>query len=472
MAALAPAPPSAAFATHAGGGHWNRELGTRWRPQSAVRAAPRRPMTMTRHQAGHDGSTRSDRLRAALLLSGAAALVGPRRRRPAAPRSCSGRGAAAVLRRAAAPGGAPEVDTEVRSEEAPRYLGLEDASPEFAVALGEYLASGARWRWEDAQVLVEDATTVLAGEGTLERVEVPAGGHLNVVGDVHGQFFDLLGILSGHGRPGPTNPYLFNGDFVDRGSFSVETMLLLLAWKVAYPSHVRLGRGNHEAHEMNIPFGFAGEVLTKYGEEAYAAFQRMFDHLPLAHVVNGDVLVVHGGLPRKPGIGLDEIGGLDRVAASRRDEREPSGQLFTDLLWADPRSPPGYHPSERGGNIMTFGPDVTAGFLEENDLELVIRSHEVKDEGFEWQHGGRCLTVFSAPDYCDSCDNKGAVVRLSAPEDGGRLRAEVRTFAAEPRPPFYVPAMVYSPHSPACRTFLSPSAKEALMRFITAEQEN
>lgn len=354
---------------------------------------------------------------------------------------------------------------------APEYPGREEASEDFAVALGEYLASGARWRWEDARVLVEDATALLAQEGTLERIEVPAGGHLNVVGDVHGQFFDLLGIISGHGRPGPTNPYLFNGDFVDRGSFSVETMLLLLAWKVAHPSYVRLGRGNHEAHEMNVPFGFAGEVLTKYGEEAYAAFQRMFDRLPLAHVVNGDVLVVHGGLPRKPGIGLDEISGLDRVAASRRDEREPNGQLFTDLLWADPRAPPGYHQSERGGSIMTFGPDVTDKFLKANDLQLVIRSHEVKDDGFEWQHGDKCLTVFSAPDYCDSCDNKGAVVLLTAPEEGGPLQAKVSTFDAQPRPPFYVPAMVYSPYSQMCRSFLSESAKQSLMRFINAGSE-
>jgi len=211
-------------------------------------------------------------------------------------------------------------------------------------------------------------------------------------------------------------------------------------------------------------------VLTKYGEEAYSAFQQMFDRLPLAHVVNSNVLVVHGGLPRKRGVGLDEIGGLDRVAASRRDEREVSGQLFTDLLWADPRAPPGYHRSERGGNIMTFGPDVTDGFLKANDLQFVIRSHEVKDEGFEWQHGDKCLTVFSAPNYCDSCDNKGAVVRLTAPEAGGPLQTEVCIFEAQPRPPFYVPAMVYSPYSQLCRSFLSPSAKEALMRFISAQE--
>lgn len=355
---------------------------------------------------------------------------------------------------------------------APRYPGPQEAvAGSFAVQLGEFLADGAYWPWEEARALVEDATRVLAGERTLERIVLPAGGHLNVVGDVHGQFFDLLGILDVNGRPSPENPYLFNGDFVDRGSFSLETMLLLLAWKVAFPTYFRLGRGNHEAHEMNVPYGFAGEVLTKYGEEAYAAFQKLFDLLPLAHVVGGSVLVVHGGLPRCKGVGLAEIDALDRVAASRRGQHKPP-DLFTDLLWADPREEPGFGHSERGGNIVTFGPDVTECFLEANGLDLVIRSHEVKDKGFEWTHGGKCLTVFSAPLYADVCSNRGAVVRLTLPEEGGgsQLRTEVRPFDARPRPPFYVPAMVYSPCSREWRNFLSPAAQEGLMRFINQMQ--
>lgn len=359
----------------------------------------------------------------------------------------------------------PSQASEESLPQPPQYRGLEEPSPEFARQLGEYLGSGAYWPWEEAQALVKDATTVLAAEGTLERIEVPAGSHVNVVGDVHGQFWDLLKILDINGWPSPTNPYLFNGDFVDRGSFSVETMLVLLAWKVTYPSHVRLARGNHESHEMNVPFGFTGEVLTKYGEEAYGAFQQMFSYLPLAHVINDDVLVVHGGLPRSKGVGLAEISALDRVAASKRQEE--GGQLFTDLLWADPREQPGSQPSERGGNVMTFGPDVTQSFLAANGLQLLIRSHEVKDEGFEYQHDGQCLTVFSAPNYCGSCDNLGAVIRLAAPEAGGRLTAEVRKFDSGPKPPFYLPAMVYSPMNPACRRFLSRSAKDVLVRYTS-----
>jgi len=268
---------------------------------------------------------------------------------------------------------------------------------DFTLSLAKFLSQGNSLSWEQAEQLVKDAIQVIESEGTLEHVEVPAGGHVNVVGDVHGQFFDLLEIFEQNGLPSAENPFVFNGDFVDRGSFSVEVLLLLLAWKVTCPSFMRLARGNHEAHDMNLPYGFTGEVLTKYGPEAYQKFQEVFDKLPLAHVINRDVLVVHGGLPREAGVGLNDIESLDRFS------QEGRSKVFTDLLWADPRNTTA--PSERGGDIVTFGPDVTRRFLEENGLSLLIRSHEVKEEGFEWQHNQQCLTVFSAPKYCDSYDN-------------------------------------------------------------------
>eukprot|EP00931_Biecheleriopsis_adriatica_P075848 TRINITY_DN49624_c0_g1_i1.p1 TRINITY_DN49624_c0_g1~~TRINITY_DN49624_c0_g1_i1.p1 ORF type:complete len:474 (-),score=72.58 TRINITY_DN49624_c0_g1_i1:16-1437(-) len=353
-------------------------------------------------------------------------------------------------------------------ETGPRFPTQQDqlAKQDFAVDLAAYLQTGAVLPWEEAQALVIAAKKVLVAEQSLERVEVPSGSHVNIVGDVHGQFFDVLKIFQEYGLPSPENPYLFNGDFVDRGSFSVETLLLLLAWKVALPSHVRLARGNHEAHDMNVPYGFLGEVLTKYTPESYNLFQDVFANLPLAHVINNSVLIVHGGLPRDSGVRLDDIERLDRVAeSSRGGEGSRESQLFTDLLWADPRSMPGRRPSERGGDCMTFGPDVTKSFLDANGLELLIRSHEVKDEGFEWQHEQRCLTVFSAPQYCDSCDNRGAVVRLHA-EASGEIRPEVRVFDAAERPPFYVPAMAYSPMNPAARHYLSSDAKMMLSQLL------
>ncbi|CAE8684860.1 unnamed protein product [Polarella glacialis] len=359
---------------------------------------------------------------------------------------------------------------------APQYPGRKDShqSRDFAVSVAEFMRTGVVLPWNIAEALVKDAIDIVSAEKTLERVDVPPAGHINVVGDVHGQFFDVFTIFEQNGLPSAENPYVFNGDFVDRGSFSAETLLLLLAWKVAFPLHVRLARGNHESHDMNVPYGFTGEVLTKYGPEAYNLFQSLFDNLPLAHVINSDVLVVHGGLPRKQGVRLGDIEGLDRVAASKRREQgvrsdDRDDTVFTDLLWADPRSHAGLRQSDRGGDVVTFGQDVTEEFLNANGLSLLIRSHEVKDQGFEWQHGNRVLTVFSAPLYCDSCDNDGAVIRLHA-EGEGPLRPEVRVFKSALKPEFYVPAMVYSPMNPEARKWLSRDAKAVLSQLLSRDK--
>jgi len=342
----------------------------------------------------------------------------------------------------------------------PEYPGPK-ADAQFVQELADFLSSGALWQWADAQRLVRDALQLLQTERTLEYIDVAPGGHLTVVGDVHGQYFDVLAIFKEHGLPGPDNPYIFNGDFVDRGSYSIETLLLLLAWKVACPQYVHLARGNHEAHEMNVPYGFFGETFTKYGAEAYITFQDVFSALPLAHVVNKAVLVVHGGLPRSEQVNLAAIEAVDRVKAGETRE-----DIFTDLMWCDPCNQAGINRSKRGPGVVTFCPDVTERFLNENNLQLLIRSHEVKDEGFEWTHNNQCLTVFSAPNYADACDNKGAVVRLTVPTDGGAPQPELRPFDAAPRPSFYIPAMAYSPYSPESRRFLSLEAKKQLQALL------
>eukprot|EP00913_Durusdinium_trenchii_P035087 g32822.t2 len=199
-----------------------------------------------------------------------------------------------------------------------------------------------------------------------------------------------------HLDPSPRNQYLFNGDFVDRGQFSVEVAFLLLALKVLYPRSVHLNRGNHEALRMNALYGFQHETENKYGNELFRLFSEAFKHLPLCTLVNSAVFVVHGGLSSKEGV---------KLSASHR-------LGLQDLLWSDPMDSPGFCTSPRGGGIL-FGPDVTKRFCEENGLCCIIRSHEMKSEGYEWQHMNRCLTIFSAPNYCDVCGNLGAVCSIT-----------------------------------------------------------
>ncbi|XP_047951981.1 serine/threonine-protein phosphatase 5-like [Salvia hispanica] len=258
---------------------------------------------------------------------------------------------------------------------------------------------------------------------SLVDIHVPDGKHFTVCGDVHGQFYDLLNIFELNGLPSEDNPYLFNGDFVDRGSFSLEVILTLFAFKCMCPSAIYLSRGNHESKSMNKIYGFEGEVRSKLNDTFVELFAEVFCCLPLAHVINNKVFVVHGGLFSVDGVKLSDIRAIDRFC------EPPEEGLMCELLWSDPQPQLGRGPSKRGVGL-SFGGDVTKRFLQDNNLDLVVRSHEVKDEGYEIDHDGKLITVFSAPNYCDQMGNKGAFIRFEAPD----LKPNIATFTSVPHP--------------------------------------
>ncbi|TYI72758.1 hypothetical protein E1A91_D07G081500v1 [Gossypium mustelinum] len=264
---------------------------------------------------------------------------------------------------------------------------------------------------------------MLRSQPSLVDINVPDGRHFTVCGDVHGQFYDLINIFELNGLPSEENPYLFNGDFVDRGSFSVEVILTLFALKCMCPSAIYLARGNHESRSMNKIYGFEGEVRSKLSEKFVELFAEVFCCLPLAHVINQKVFVVHGGLFSVDGVKLSDIKAVDRFC------EPPEEGLMCELLWSDPQPFPGRGPSKRGVGL-SFGADVTRKFLQDNNLDLIVRSHEVKDEGYEIEHDGKLITIFSAPNYCDQMGNKGAYIRFEAPD----LKPNIVTFSAVPHP--------------------------------------
>uniref|UniRef100_A0A7N0TLY1 Serine/threonine-protein phosphatase 5 n=1 Tax=Kalanchoe fedtschenkoi TaxID=63787 RepID=A0A7N0TLY1_KALFE len=274
-----------------------------------------------------------------------------------------------------------------------------------------------------AYQIVLQTRDLLRALPSLVDINVPLGSHFTICGDVHGQFYDLLNIFELNGLPSEENPYLFNGDFVDRGSFSLEVILTLFAFKCMSPSAMHLARGNHESKSMNKIYGFEGEVRSKLSETFVELFAEVFCCLPLAHVINEKIFVVHGGLFSTDGVKLSDIRAIDRFC------EPPEEGLMCEILWSDPQSNPGRGPSKRGVGL-SFGPDVTKRFLKDNNLDLVIRSHEVKDEGYEIDHDGKLITVFSAPNYCDQMGNKGAFIRFEAPE----LKPNITTFSAVPHP--------------------------------------
>lgn len=271
--------------------------------------------------------------------------------------------------------------------------------------------------------IVVQTRDMLQALPSLVDINIPDGKHFTVCGDVHGQFYDLMNIFELNGLPSEENPYLFNGDFVDRGSFSLEVILTLFAFKCMSPSAIHLARGNHESKSMNKIYGFEGEVRSKLNETFVELFAEVFCCLPLAHVINEKVFVVHGGLFSVDGVKLSDIRTIDRFC------EPPEEGLMCEILWSDPQPQPGRGPSKRGVGL-SFGGDVTKRFLQENNLDLVVRSHEVKDEGYEIEHDGKLITVFSAPNYCDQMGNKGAFIRFEAPD----LKPNIVTFTAVPHP--------------------------------------
>lgn len=235
---------------------------------------------------------------------------------------------------------------------------------------------------------------------------------LVLVGDTHGQLNDVLWIFFKFGLPDPENPYIFNGDVADRGHYAVEIFLLLFAFKLARPSCMHINRGNHESVHMNEIYGFALEVRQKYGRAVYLKFQDIFNLLPLCIVVDRRVVVVHGGLFRADGVTLDDINRLDRVRPCPTSPETDHECLMFDILWSDPQHNEGRGPSGRGQDCIAFGPDVTEDFLTTNQLDLCIRSHQVPRSlrGFDTVHGGKCITLFSASNYCGTSGNLGAVL--------------------------------------------------------------
>merc|ERR1719450_1549889 len=201
-----------------------------------------------------------------------------------------------------------------------------------------------------------DVIDLLQDLETVVDVSVIAGSEITVCGDIHGQYYDLLNIWEINGLPSEENPYLFNGDFVDRGSFSVEVILALFAWKLCFPRSVHLARGNHETKNMNKLYGFEGEVTKKYDEDLYNLFCEAFCLLPLCHVINNKVFVVHGGLFSKDNVTLDDIRKVNR------DQEPPDEGLMTEMLWSDPQPGRGRAASKRGVGVA-FGQDVTENFL-------------------------------------------------------------------------------------------------------------
>ena len=248
--------------------------------------------------------------------------------------------------------------------------------------------------------LCEKAKEVFLLESNVHAVQAP----VTVCGDIHGQFHDLQELFNITGMPPDTN-LLFMGDYVDRGYYSVETVTLLILFKVRHRARITILRGNHESRQITQVYGFYDECVRKYGSPSvWKMFTDLFDYMPLTAVIQEEIFCLHGGLS-------PSIDTLDHILTLERVLEVPHEGPMCDLLWSDPDDRTGWGASPRGAGY-TFGADVSEQFCHNNHLSLVSRAHQLVMEGYNWSHNKRVVTVFSAPNYCYRCGNQAGLMEV------------------------------------------------------------
>ncbi|RKF74808.1 Serine/threonine-protein phosphatase 2B catalytic subunit [Golovinomyces cichoracearum] len=309
-----------------------------------------------------------------------------------------------VCKEAQAPAMFPPTDEQFFSSDEPKKPDLD--------FLTQHLNREGRLTEDQALFIIEEGTRILEREPNLLEMDAP----ITVCGDIHGQFYDLMKLFEVAGKP-PSTRFLFLGDYVDRGYFSIDCVLYLWSLKIWYPNTLWLLRGNHECRHLTDYFTFKLECKHKYSEKVYEACMVSFCALPLAAVMNRQFLCVHGGLS-------PELHTLEDIKHIDRFREPPTHGLMCDLLWADPLEEFGQEKSQEyfihnhvRGCSFFFSYPAACNFLEKNNLLSIIRAHEAQDSGYRMYRKTRTtgfpsvMTIFSAPNYLDVYNNKAAILK-------------------------------------------------------------
>lgn len=285
--------------------------------------------------------------------------------------------------------------------------------------------------------LCERVKSIFKEEPNLLKLEQT----MTICGDIHGQFFDLIRMFEVSGDASPSNPYLFLGDYVDRGSFSMEVVTYLFSLKINLPKSFYLLRGNHECRRMTKFFNFRDECIYKYDEEVYNAIMDVFDTLPLAAVLAQRYFCVHAGL--SPDLRyIEDLNKIDRF------QEIPRTGAMCDLLWSDPTENKAesekedvtkwFRHNQKRGISYIYGKSAVKVFLKSNKIQCIIRGHTVEANGYfmhfqkSQKHVPKVITVFSAPNYCDIYKNQAAIIKLA------KGVIDILTFTSSPHP-YYLP---------------------------------
>ena len=252
----------------------------------------------------------------------------------------------------------------------------------------------------EIKFLIYQSKKIIAEQPMYLEIQSP----ITICGDTHGQYTDLLRLFEVGGHPPETN-YLFLGDYVDRGKQSIETISLLMAYKIKNPVNFFILRGNHECGSINRIYGFYDECKRRYCVKLWKIFIDLFNELPVAACIDDKILLVHGGLS-------PDLTSLDQLAKLKRPTDVPETGLLCDILWSDPESnQKSWNDNDRGVSY-TFNEKVLTKFLDNNNLDLLCRAHQVVEEGYEFFGDKELVTIFSAPNYCGEFDNSAAIMSV------------------------------------------------------------
>ena len=258
--------------------------------------------------------------------------------------------------------------------------------------------------------LIKKSMDIILAESNLLELKSP----IIFCGDIHGQLevlFELFRVAGGE----ENNQFLFMGDYVDRGYYSIDTICYLLAWKIK-TGRIYLLRGNHEDKNINSVYGFFDECQKHFfGNQIYEMFNMLFNCLPLAALTDGKVLNIHGGLSPEL-VYIRKINTIDRVCDI------PKTGLMADITWSDPsdiENFKGYEKSFRGQGYI-FGQDMVEKFVEDNNLDFITRSHQLVNEGIKWYYDNKLVNVWSAPNYGYVSNNKAAILKYGYTGPGSK----------------------------------------------------
>ncbi|OHS98522.1 Ser/Thr protein phosphatase [Tritrichomonas foetus] len=250
--------------------------------------------------------------------------------------------------------------------------------------------------------MIKEGIEVFKREPTVLQLTSP----VYVIGDLNGHLLDLLRIIQNYGSP-KAQKYLFLGNIINNGEFSIETLSLILIMKFLWPANVSIIRGVNEFRENCLNGSFNNDLEIMYETKSlFMPFMHLFAQIPLAATIDKKILCVNGGFG-------PNITDLSILAAIKRPIHTFNSPILIELMWSDPTDAlPMFLPSTRGfGNL--YGVEAVTQFLKKIKYKMILRGRQCVDEGCQQMFNDSLISIFSASKYCNQRNNKSGIVFVS-----------------------------------------------------------